>query len=205
MLNKHTRWFHSQRVKFSFVKMSASWFFVSMYLIWIIGSKIDSIKQPIKSNSVGSGNMSHGRTSAFNDHLHCPGTNTIKLLDARIGHLKEQYQCLSSHRFCCEICFYHSQVAPFDLKHGKHFQEQKQLDPIVPEQANHPVSVPCPERWSQILLSSENQQFVSCTSTNLLEQMYDFQKRIMFLQKWISNLEDLPRSQSPETVPICIA
>ena len=46
--------------------------------------------------------------------------------------------------------------------------------------------------------------FVSCTS-NLLEQMCDFQKYIMFLQKWILNLQDLPQSQSPETVPICIA
>ena len=34
--------------------------------------------------------------------------------------------------------------------------------------------------------------------------MYDFQKRTMFLQKWILNLQDLPRSQSLETVPICI-
>ena len=35
---------------------------------------------------------------------------------------------------------------PIDLKHEKHFQEQKQLDPIIPEQANHPISVQCPER-----------------------------------------------------------
>ena len=36
------------------------------------GIQIDSIEQPIKSNSVGSGNVSHRRTSAFNDHLdHC--------------------------------------------------------------------------------------------------------------------------------------
>ena len=34
--------------------------------------------------------------------------------------------------------------------------------------------------------------------------MYDFQKRIIFIQKWILNLPDLPQSQSPETVPICI-
>ena len=27
----------------------------------------------------------------------------------------------------------------------------------------------------------------------------------MFLQNWISNLQDLPRSQNLETVPICIA
>ena len=34
--------------------------------------------------------------------------------------------------------------------------------------------------------------------------MYDFQKRTMFLQKWISNLQDLPRNRSLETVPACI-
>ena len=37
-----------------------------------VGVQIDSIKQPIKSNSVGSGNMSHCRASALYDHLdHC--------------------------------------------------------------------------------------------------------------------------------------
>ena len=36
------------------------------------GVQIDSIEQPIKSNSVGSGNMSHGQTSSLYDHLdHC--------------------------------------------------------------------------------------------------------------------------------------
>ena len=34
--------------------------------------------------------------------------------------------------------------------------------------------------------------------------MYDFPKFTMFLQKWISNLQDLRRSQSLETVPVCI-
>ena len=37
-----------------------------------LGVQIDSIKQPIKSNSVGSGNVSHCRTSSLSDHLdHC--------------------------------------------------------------------------------------------------------------------------------------
>ena len=44
MLNKHKRWFHSSRVKFPLVTMSASWFLVSMYLIWIFGVQIDSIE-----------------------------------------------------------------------------------------------------------------------------------------------------------------
>ena len=36
------------------------------------GVQIDSIEQPIESNSVGSGNMSHCRASSLYDHLdHC--------------------------------------------------------------------------------------------------------------------------------------
>ena len=49
--------------------MSASWFFgVDVFDLdfWV---QINSIEQPIKSDSVGSGNMSHCRTSAFNDRL----------------------------------------------------------------------------------------------------------------------------------------
>ena len=67
---------------------------------------------------MGPGNMSHCRTSAFNDHL---DHSFIVLkhiqqsfLTARIGHLKEQKQCLSSHRFSCEaydVCEHHSQVS----------------------------------------------------------------------------------------------
>ena len=61
---------NSSQVKFPLVSMSASWVLVSMYLIWILESK--SIEQPIKRNSVGSGNMSHCKTPSFNDHLdHC--------------------------------------------------------------------------------------------------------------------------------------
>ena len=40
MLNKYKRWFHSSRVKFPLVGMSANWFLVSMYLISILGSKL---------------------------------------------------------------------------------------------------------------------------------------------------------------------
>ena len=40
MLTKHKRWFRSWRVRFPFVSMSASWFLVSMHLIWILGSEL---------------------------------------------------------------------------------------------------------------------------------------------------------------------
>ena len=44
MLDKHKRWFHSSRVKFPLVGMSASWFLVTMYLIWIFWVQMDSIE-----------------------------------------------------------------------------------------------------------------------------------------------------------------
>ena len=40
ILTKRRRLFHSSRVKFPLVSMSASWFLVSMYLIWILGSRL---------------------------------------------------------------------------------------------------------------------------------------------------------------------
>ena len=51
MLNKHNKWFHSSRVKFPLVNMSASWFLVSMYLICILASKI------IRSNNQSSATL----------------------------------------------------------------------------------------------------------------------------------------------------
>ena len=40
MLHTDKRWVHSPRVKFPFVNVSKSWFLVSMYLIWILESKL---------------------------------------------------------------------------------------------------------------------------------------------------------------------
>ena len=75
-----------------------------------------------------------------------------------------------------------TQVSLIDLKHEKYFQEQKQLDPIIPEQATHLSQSIVQRDDLRFPLNCEKQQFVSCTS-NLLEQKYDFPKRTMFLQK----------------------
>ena len=75
--------------------------------------------------------------------------------------------------------------------------------PLNKVREHRPSLILRPKKRFPILLNCEKQQFVSCTS-HLLEQRYDFQKRTMFLQKWISNLQDFPQSQSLETVPACI-
>ena len=51
ILNKLNKWFHSSRVKFPLVRMSASWFLVSMYLIWILESRL------IRSNNQSSATL----------------------------------------------------------------------------------------------------------------------------------------------------
>ena len=56
-------------MKLPSVNMSASLFLVSTYLDLDMWVKIDSVKQPIKRDSVGSGHVSHRGTSAFNDHF----------------------------------------------------------------------------------------------------------------------------------------
>ena len=66
MLNKRRRWFHSSRVKLPSVSMSASWFLVSNLDLWF---QVDSVEQPSKRNSVGSGHVSHCWTSSFDYHL----------------------------------------------------------------------------------------------------------------------------------------
>ena len=144
----------------------------------------------------------------------------MKLLGARIGHLREQNQCLSSHRFYCEICgvcLHHSQVSPIDLKHEKYFQKQKQLDPIVPEQATHPISVQCPERWDQILLNCEKQQFcflhIQLIGTNVwLPEMHNVPPEVDFessrspakSESWKQSQSALFRQYYPHDNIVCI-
>ena len=66
MLKKHKRCFHSSRQYVCELVLGVNVFDLGL------GVQIDSIKQPIKSNSVGPGNMSHCRASSLYDHLdHC--------------------------------------------------------------------------------------------------------------------------------------
>ena len=83
------------------------------------------------------------------------------------------------------------------------FQGLKQSDPIDQVRESRLISIQRPKKWFRILLNCAKLKFVSYTS-NSLEQMYDFQKRTMLLQKWILNLQDLLQNRSLETVPACI-
>ena len=66
ILNKRRKWFHSSRVILALVSKLLSG--VHKFDLDFV-FQIDSVKQPIKSNSVGSGHVSHRRTSSFYDHL----------------------------------------------------------------------------------------------------------------------------------------
>ena len=89
------------------------------------------------------------------------------------------------------------QVFPF--LHGSEtcFQEFESKQPVY-SQSNIQRN-----KWFLIVLNCVKLKSVSCTS-NSSEQMYDFQKRTIFSQKWILNPQDLPQNQKIKTVPVCI-
>ena len=72
MLNKHKRWFHSSRVKLPFVSMSANWFLVSIYVIWILGSKLIRSNNQSRATPWVLETCLIVRLLTFNDHFdHC--------------------------------------------------------------------------------------------------------------------------------------
>ena len=66
---KRRRWFHSSWVKLNLVNKSSSWVFGVNIFDLDFCVQVDSVKQPIKRNSVSLGHVSHCRTSAFGNHL----------------------------------------------------------------------------------------------------------------------------------------
>ena len=98
MLKRHKRCFHSSRVKFPLVSMSANWFLVSMYLIWIFGSKLfDRTTNQEQLN----GFWKHVCWSL----LRCLQTHTTKLPDGKSWRLSEQNQHCPNHWSVLEIAF----------------------------------------------------------------------------------------------------
>ena len=75
---------HVEKTKCPSVSMSAIWCLVSLYLILNLGIQIDFVEQPIKRNSVGSGNMFHCWTPAFDYHFH-HGFIVLKHVQHRSG------------------------------------------------------------------------------------------------------------------------
>ena len=68
MLNKRRRWFHSSCEVAHCQYVCELVFDINVFDLdfWV---QVDSVKQPIKSNSVVAGHVSHWWTSAFDDHL----------------------------------------------------------------------------------------------------------------------------------------
>ena len=155
-----------------------------MYLIWIFWVQIDSIEWPIKSNSVGSGNMSPCGPISFDNHLnHCFVVlrHATKLLDAKIGRLREHNQYYSTRWSFLEIvclvldlCHRSQRVAPFCLKSESRFQGQKirshKWRAGIPSNLN-----PASKEISDSVDLCVKLKFVSYTS-NCLAQTSDFRR-----------------------------
>ena len=177
--------------------------------------QIDSIDQPIKSNSVGSGNMSHRRASSLYDHLdHCfvvfKHTHN-KASWCKIVRLREQDQHYPNHwsffgvASARESCEDKQRVSPF--YHGSEFcfQRLKQSDPINQERECRLTSILHPKRWFLILSNCVKLKFASHTS-NLFEQIKCMTSKTHNVPPDVDfNPQELPQNRSLETVLHCFA
>ena len=197
MLNKHKRWFHSSRVKFPLVSMSASWFLVSMYLISILGSNL------IRSN-----NQSRATLWVLETCL-IVGLLPFMIIFITASLSSKIYNKASWREECTfeeiKSTLSRSSIIPWNFcriwslwgaartrfVHGSPVldysdtcfrEELPRSDPINQVRENRPTSILHPKKWFMILLNCAKMKFVSYTS-NLSEQMYDFQKRTMFHPK----------------------
>ena len=189
--------------------MSASWFLVSMYLIWILGSRL------IRSNNQSNATLWVLETCLIVGLL----PFIIILITASLSsntYNKASWcenwtfeginQCYSTRWSFLEIvclrfalCYRWQRVSPVFQESESCFQGRNKSRAGIPSNLN-PASK---EMISDSVELCVNMKFVSYTS-NLLEQMYDFQKHIMFTQKWIFSPQDVVQNRSLETVPVCI-
>ena len=173
--------------------------------------QVDSIEQPIKSNSVGSGNMSHCRASSLYDHLdHCfvvfkhiqqsflmrgvvVWGNKINIVQT-IDHSHE----ISFVFELCEVLNEphvgsYTGLPVLGYSDACFREELRRSDPINQVRVYRPSLILHPRKWFLILLNCAKLKFVSYTY-NWLEKMYDFHKCTMFLQKWILNPQEKSES-----------
>ena len=166
MLNKHKRWFHSSRVKSPLVSMSASWFLVSMYLIWILGSKLILSSNKPKSNSVGSGNMSHCRASSLDDHF---DDSFIVFKDLQQSFLTRRIDVWRNKNNIIQINLSVNFLSRWRLKRVSPYViilmrvSVKNCDDQM--RLYRPYKVQHPRKWFLILLNCAKLKFVSYTSS----------------------------------------
>ena len=214
MLNKHKRWFHSSHVKFPFVNMSASWFLVSMYLIWILGSKL------ILSNNQSRATLCVLETCLIVGLL----PFIIILINASLSSktynkaswwknvtfegINQHYPnhwSLSEIACVFELCEVVNELDVYSLTSRPVLfgsdscsQELRRSDPINQVRVYHPKRNDLWFCWAVI-----NWRLFLTPPADWNKRMTS-EKCIMFLQKWILNPQDLPQNSSLETVPICI-
>ena len=178
MLTKHKKWFHSSRVKFPLLSMSASWFVVSMYLIWISGSKL------IRSNNQSRTTLWVLETCLvvgllpFNNHLdHC----FVVFKDAQQSFLMRKIHVWGNKIDTCSDQSFHAfsfalenetGLTVLDHSDACFCEELWRSYPTNQVRRYCPTSILLPWKWFLILLNCARLKFVSCTS-NLLEQLWE--------------------------------
>ena len=202
--NKHRKWFHSSLEKLPLVRMSASWFLVSTYLIWILWSMLilsnnqssatlwvldfcplwSIWSQPLclqKRNNWASNWEGFALVKTWST-LDNSSTSRLPCLFVLVLVLVLWISPRARPLGTWSSTFFFSTVI-YTILLSPH--------PIDREQEHHPFANQHPKKWIPILWNCETLTFASCTS-NLWEQMFDFRKYIK-----IPTEVDLESSRSP--------
>ena len=177
----------------------------------------DSIKQPIKSNSVSCRNMSHRWTSAFHYHLdhcfdvfkHIQHSFLMRRLDVwgnKINIIQIINHSLRLFSFC-ESCAVENKLhvcsstgLPVQNGSDSCFQELQRSDPINQEREYRPTSI-LHQKWFLILCETEVCFLhIQLIGTNVwLPKTHNVPPEVELLSP-----QDLPQNRSLETVTACI-
>ena len=130
------------------------------------GVQINSIEQLFKSNSVGSGNMSHCRASSLHDHLdhcfvvfkHIQQSSWWESLTFE-GKNYANHWSLSEIACVCELCEGNQPFSPFYHDSDSCSQELQRSDPINQVRECNPTSILHPKKWFPILLNCAKLNF----------------------------------------------
>ena len=170
-----------------------------------LGVQIDSVKQQIKSNSVGSWYVSHCGTSVFYHHLYhgslsskCRASHQIKKTSRSTRH-NQHY----SIQDCCawvELWFGFG-CACLMWCHATSFLGLDLCFSLIELEKSERLQQPNP--CARLLLSCVRPRSISCTS-NLLVQLFDFKKYTRVDLILILSLQGLMQNQNLETIQVCI-
>ena len=185
------RLFHSWRVKLPFVGMSASWFLVSTFLIWLDFCPWWWSWSLLRYFQKCKASHRNEKISRLKKH------NRRYILQVRCTSLESELCSCFVFLMVCHAASFPAHSLWMSLTGWERHATRQHPNHQDQVRVYRPTSILRPRKWFLILLNCAKLKFVSCTS-NLWEQTYDFQSCTKFAFRSILSPQDPQQNQNPE-------